>query len=117
MRLSTEEIFGPLLPVVPFETFDGVIAEANASNFGLGATLFTSDVRKVKYYMENIEAGNVWINDPLIDNVAGPFGGFKRSGLGRELGIEGFETFTEAKHIHWEIEGGGEGLVVPLEIT
>jgi acyl-CoA reductase-like NAD-dependent aldehyde dehydrogenase len=65
--------------------------------------------------MEEIEAGNVWVNDPIIDNLAGPFGGMKRSGLGRELGQEGFEEFLETKHVHWEIEGGIKPWWYPLK--
>jgi betaine-aldehyde dehydrogenase len=106
MRLMQEEIFGPLLPVITVADFDEALNRANASVYGLGATLFTNDPRKVKRYMEEIEVGNVWVNDPIVDNVAGPFGGMKRSGLGRELGEEGYEAFTETKHVHWEMEGG-----------
>ncbi len=106
MEVLREETFGPVLPIVPVEDFEEALARSNRSQYGLGANLFTRDARKVKRFMEEIEAGNVWINDPLIDNVAGPFGGMKRSGLGRELGQEGFEEFFETKHIHWEIEGG-----------
>ncbi len=101
-----EETFGPVLPVVPVESFEEGLWRSNQSPYGLGATLFTTDARKVKQYMLEIEAGNVWVNDPLIDNVAGPFGGMKRSGLGRELGLEGFEDFRETKHVHWEMEPG-----------
>lgn len=101
-----EETFGPVCPITPVRDLQEALELANRSHYGLGATLFTNDPAKVKRYMDEIEAGNVWINDPLIDNLAGPFGGFKRSGLGRELGIEGFEAFTETKHVHWEIEGG-----------
>lgn len=104
--IMREETFGPVLPVAPVEDFDEALWRANRSQYGLGATLFTNDPRKVKRYMLEIEAGNVWVNDPLIDNVAGPFGGMKRSGLGRELGLEGFEEFLETKHVHWEIDGG-----------
>ncbi|MFN2148553.1 MAG: aldehyde dehydrogenase family protein [Anaerolineales bacterium] len=104
--LMVEETFGPVCPLVSVADFDEAMQLANRSSYGLGATLFTSDAAKVHRYMREIEAGNVWVNDPLIDNLAGPFGGFKRSGLGRELGVEGFEAFTETKHIHWEIEGG-----------
>ncbi|MDX1616444.1 MAG: aldehyde dehydrogenase family protein, partial [Candidatus Promineifilaceae bacterium] len=106
MEVMREETFGPVLPVVPVRDFGEALKRANASHYGLGATLFTNDVRKVRRYMEEIEAGNVWVNDPLIDNVAGPFGGMKRSGLGRELGEEGLLDFMETKHVHWEIEGG-----------
>ncbi len=104
--IMREETFGPVLPVAPVEDFEEALQRANRSVYGLGATLFTNDPRKVKRYMLEIEAGNVWVNDPLIDNVAGPFGGMKRSGLGRELGLEGFEEFLETKHVHWEIDGG-----------
>lgn len=103
--LMVEETFGPVCPLVKVSDFDEALHLANRSHYGLGATLFTNDPTKVHRYMREIEAGNVWINDPLIDNLAGPFGGFKRSGLGRELGLEGFEAFTETKHVHWEIEG------------
>jgi betaine-aldehyde dehydrogenase len=106
MTLMQEETFGPLCPVMEVSSLDEALARANRSTYGLGATLFSNDPRKVRQYYEEIEAGNVWVNDPLIDNLAGPFGGFKRSGLGRELGIEGLEAFTETKHVHWEIEGG-----------
>jgi acyl-CoA reductase-like NAD-dependent aldehyde dehydrogenase len=106
MTLMQEETFGPVCPVMPVDSLEEALGRANRSTYGLGATLFTNDPRKVRRYYEDIEAGNVWVNDPLIDNLAGPFGGFKRSGLGRELGFEGLEAFTETKHVHWEIEGG-----------
>ena len=64
--------------------------------------------------MREIRAGTVWINDPLTDNDAGPFGGFKQSGLGRELGQEGLEAFQETKHVHIETQDRAEGVVVPL---
>lgn len=106
MTIMQEETFGPVLPVVPVDNFEEALIRSNQSKYGLGATLFTNDPIKVKRYMHQIEAGNVWVNDPLIDNVAGPFGGMKRSGIGRELGQEGLEEFFETKHVHWEIEGG-----------
>lgn len=113
--LLVEETFGPVCPLVKVADFDEALRLANRSTYGLGATLFTQDPAKVHKYMREIEAGNVWVNDPLIDNLAGPFGGFKRSGLGRELGMEGFEAFTEAKHVHWEIEGGVKPWWYPWE--
>jgi acyl-CoA reductase-like NAD-dependent aldehyde dehydrogenase len=60
----------------------------------------------VRRFNEEVWAGTIWINDPLTDNYAGPFGGMKMSGLGRELGTEGFEEFWQTKHIHWDIKGG-----------
>jgi len=105
MSLLQEEIFGPVVPVMPFSTFDEGLDLANDSPYGLGATLFSTDARKVRRFYEEIQTGNVWINDPLVDNPAGPFGGMKMSGLGRELGEEGLEEFQQTKHVHWDIEG------------
>ncbi len=105
MSLLKEEIFGPVVPIMSFSTFDEALALANDSPYGLGATLFSTDAKKVRRYYEEIQAGNVWVNDPLVDNPAGPFGGMKMSGLGRELGEEGLEEFQQTKHVHWDIEG------------
>ncbi|HEX9427849.1 MAG TPA: aldehyde dehydrogenase family protein [Candidatus Polarisedimenticolia bacterium] len=104
MQLLREEIFGPVAPVVTFKTFDEALALANDSPYGLGATLFSNDPRRVRRYFEEIQVGNVWVNDPLVDNPAGPFGGMKMSGLGRELGEEGLEEFLQTKHVHWDID-------------
>ena len=65
--------------------------------------------------MRELRAGTVWINDPLTDNDAGPFGGFKQSGLGRELGREGLEAFQETKHVHMESRDRAQGMVVPVQ--
>jgi betaine-aldehyde dehydrogenase len=105
MRLMQEETFGPVIPLMPYKDFDEAIALANDCQYGLGATLMTRDARLVKRFFEGIKAGTVWINDPLTDNFAGPFGGMKMSGLGRELGQEGIDEFYEVKHVHWDIEG------------
>jgi len=114
MSLLEEEIFGPVAPIMPFTTFDEALHLANDSPYGLGATLFSSDAKKVRRYFEEIEAGNVWVNDPLVDNPAGPFGGMKMSGLGRELGEEGLEEFQQTKHVHWDIEASIKPWWYPL---
>ncbi len=106
MRLMREETFGPVIPLMPYRDFDEAIRLANDSDYGLGASLMTHDARLVKRFYEDVRAGTIWINDPLTDNFAGPFGGMKMSGLGRELGLEGLDEFTEVKHIHWDIDGG-----------
>jgi acyl-CoA reductase-like NAD-dependent aldehyde dehydrogenase len=106
MRLMQEETFGPVIPLMPYRDFDQAIALANDNPYGLGASLMTHDARLVKRFFEEVQAGTVWINDPLTDNFAGPFGGMKMSGLGRELGQEGLDEFTQVKHVHWDIEGG-----------
>ena len=105
MEIMREETFGPVIPLMPYKTFDEAIMLANDNQYGLGATLMTFDAKLVKRFFENVHAGTVWINDPLTDNFAGPFGGMKMSGLGRELGQAGFDEFCQVKHVHWDIEG------------
>jgi len=104
MQVTREETFGPLLPIGRFHTFDQAIALANDSPYGLGANLYTHNARYVKRFYEEVRAGTLWINDPLTDNDAGPFGGFGLSGVGRELGEEGLDEFQETKHVHWDFE-------------
>jgi betaine-aldehyde dehydrogenase len=106
MRLMREETFGPVIPLMPYRDFDEAIRLANDNEFGLGASLMTHDAKLVKRFFEEVQAGTIWINDPLTDNFAGPFGGMKMSGLGRELGQEGLDEFLQVKHVHWDIEGG-----------
>jgi betaine-aldehyde dehydrogenase len=106
MKIMREETFGPTIPIMAYDTFDQAIALANDTEYGLGACLYTHDARKVRRFYEEVRAGTIWINDPLTDNYAGPFGGMKMSGLGRELGEEGLEEFWQTKHVHWDIEGG-----------
>ncbi len=102
--LLREETFGPVAPIVPVKSLDEAIALANGTKFGLGANVYTGDLKSAVRCMRELRAGTVWINDPLTDNDAGPFGGFKQSGLGRELGREGLEAFQETKHVHIESE-------------
>jgi betaine-aldehyde dehydrogenase len=102
--LLREETFGPVAPIVPVADLDEAIALANGTRFGLGANVYTRDLKSAVRCMRELRAGTVWINDPLTDNDAGPFGGFKQSGIGRELGREGLEAFQETKHVHMETE-------------
>jgi betaine-aldehyde dehydrogenase len=103
MTVMREETFGPVLPLMPFRSFEQAIALANDSPYGLGASLMSNDPKLVKQFFEEVRAGTIWINDPLTDNYAGPFGGMKMSGVGRELGQEGLDEFTEVKHVHWDM--------------
>lgn len=103
MRIMREETFGPTIPITTYDTLDEVIARVNASEMGLGATLRSSDPMTIKRFYEGVKVGTVWINDPLTDNHAGPFGGMRMTGGGRELGPEGLETFLETKHVHWDL--------------
>jgi len=100
--LLTEETFGPVAPIVPVGSLDEAIEKANSLDFGLGANIYTRDLRTAIRCLKEVRAGSVWINDPLTDNDAGPFGGFKNSGIGRELGTEGLDAFREAKHVHMD---------------
>ena len=104
MRLMTEETFGPVLGLMPYDDFDQAISLANQSQYALGASVFTHDSRKVQRVYREVDAGTIWVNDPLVDNIAGPFGGMKMSGIGRELGIEGLDGFRQVKHVHWDIQ-------------
>ena len=98
--LLGEETFGPVAPLVRCRDIDDAIARADRSEFGLGASIYTNNLEHAMKAMEQVHAGTFWINDPLTDNDAGPFGGMRRSGLGRELGSEGLEDFRDSKHVH-----------------
>jgi betaine-aldehyde dehydrogenase len=100
--LLREETFGPVAPLVPVKTLNEAIELANSTRFGLACNVYTKDLDTIVRCMREIKAGTVWFNDPLTDNDAGPFGGMKQSGLGRELGQEGLEAFQETKHVHLE---------------
>lgn len=102
--LLREETFGPVAPIVSVASLDEAIELANSTRYGLGCNVYTRDLQTILRCMREIKAGTVWFNDPLTDNDAGPFGGMKQSGLGRELGQEGLEAFQETKHVHIETE-------------
>jgi acyl-CoA reductase-like NAD-dependent aldehyde dehydrogenase len=100
MTVMRDETFGPVVPIVEVGNLDEAIEQANSVPYGLGANVYTQDFEKMLKCMREIRAGTVWINDPLTDNDAAPFGGQKGSGIGRELGREGLEAFQESKHVH-----------------
>ena len=97
---TREEVFGPVAAIVRVRDVDEAIAMANDSDYGLGANIYTNNLRHVMKAMEEVKAGTFWVNDPLTDNEAGPFGGMRQSGIGRELGEEGLDAFREPKHVH-----------------
>lgn len=105
MEIMRKETFGPTLPIMAYKSFDEAIDLANDTDMGLGATLISHDAKLVKRFFESVKAGTIWINDPLTDNFAGPFGGMKMTGGGRELGQEGLDEFYQVKHVHWDVEG------------
>jgi succinate-semialdehyde dehydrogenase/glutarate-semialdehyde dehydrogenase len=97
MRCAREETFGPVVPLFTFDDEDEVLARANASRYGLAAYAYTRDLGRARRVSRNLEYGIVGINDPTPATPAGPFGGFKESGLGREGGTEGLDAFLEPK--------------------
>jgi succinate-semialdehyde dehydrogenase/glutarate-semialdehyde dehydrogenase len=99
MRVSREEIFGPVLPLLTFETEDEAVRIANDTPYGLAAYFFAGDVARAWRVAEKLEYGMVCVNDGLMSQEVAPFGGMKESGIGREGGAEGLEEFLETKFI------------------
>jgi acyl-CoA reductase-like NAD-dependent aldehyde dehydrogenase len=99
MALLREECFGPVAAICRVRDFDEAIDMANDSEFGLGASVFTESLEEAMEAAERLEAGMVWVNNPMIDNDALPFGGWKMSGLGRELSRQGLDAFRRSKMV------------------
>jgi acyl-CoA reductase-like NAD-dependent aldehyde dehydrogenase len=99
MDICHEEVFGPVAAIRKVKDFEEALQLANDSPFGLGACLFSTDLAEVMEASERLEAGMVWVNNPLIDNDALPFGGSKMSGVGRELGRQGLDAFRRTKMV------------------
>jgi betaine-aldehyde dehydrogenase len=97
MEAMKVESFGPVAPICKASSFEEALNKANDSDFGLGANLYSTDLREVFEAVSELEAGMVWVNAPLLDNDAGPFGGTKLSGDGRQLGQEGLDQFRKNK--------------------
>jgi aldehyde dehydrogenase (NAD+) len=99
MKIAREEIFGPVLSVLPFDGVDDAITLANGSIYGLAAGIFTKDVAKAHKVARAIRAGTVWVNTYNLYDPSLPFGGFKQSGFGRDLGEEALEGYLETKSV------------------
>ena len=99
MRIVQEEVFGPVLSVVRFKTEDEVIERANSTVYGLSAGFWTRDADRMERVSKALRFGTVWVNDFNVYFVQAPWGGYKQSGFGRELGRLGLEEYTEVKHI------------------
>lgn len=100
MTIAHEEIFGPVMAVFVFDTVEEVIKRANASEYGLAASIWTENIRKGHYISGKLKAGTVWINDFGLELETMPFGGYKQSGIGREMGGEyGLANYTEVKSV------------------
>jgi aldehyde dehydrogenase (NAD+) len=99
MAVATDEIFGPVLSVLRFSDLDDVIERANHTMFGLAAAVWTHDISRAHAVAERVQAGTVWVNCYNIVDPAAPFGGFKMSGVGRELGEQALSAYTENKTV------------------
>ncbi len=113
MTIMREETFGPAIPLMEYRSFEEAIALVNDCQYGLGACLLSSDPQRIKQFFEEVSAGTIWINDPLTDNYAGPFGGMRMSGGCRELGQEGLDEFRTTKHVHWDFLQAKKGYWFP----
>ena len=99
MKVVREEIFGPVVTAIPFKDVDDLVAKANNSEYGLAAGVWTNDIKKAHRIASQLRAGTVWINCYNVFDAALPFGGYKQSGWGREMGHEVLEAYTEVKAV------------------
>jgi aldehyde dehydrogenase (NAD+) len=99
MKIAREEIFGPVLATLEFEDIDEVIERANQTIYGLAAAVWTRDIKKAHKAARKIKAGTIWINTYNIFDTASPFGGYKMSGFGRELGMHALDLYTQVKSV------------------
>lgn len=100
MRIAREEVFGPVLAMMTFDGgVEGAVRAANASIYGLAAGIWTRDLKKALRAARAVRAGTVWINTYNMYDAASPFGGFKQSGFGRDLGMHALEGYTQVKSV------------------
>ena len=99
MKIAQEEIFGPVMSIIPFDSVDEVIERGNKSMYGLAAAVWTRDITKAMTIANGMRAGTVWVNCYDVFDAAAPFGGFKQSGIGRELGEYGLQQYSEIKTV------------------
>jgi len=105
MRVAQEEIFGPVVSVITFKDEDDLIKQANATVYGLSAGIWTRDITRAHRFAKEIKAGVVWINTFNMFNAASPFGGYKQSGYGREMGKHALEMYTQVKSVWVDLSG------------
>jgi len=118
MVVAREEIFGPVLSVMEFRTEAEAVELANRTDYGLAAGVWTKDVEKATRVASQVEAGTVWVNEYHLLSAAAPRGGFKNSGIGRELGLEGILECTQTRHVfvnpeHTDMDDVAYGLLFP----
>ena len=109
MRIAQEEIFGPVLVVVPYGDDEDPVAIGNDVPYGLVAGVFTNDVRRAHRAARRLEAGNVYVNKWFGDTNQTPFGGYKHSGIGREKGLAALDSYLQTKNVAVNLESGAGG--------
>ena len=105
MRVAQEEIFGPVSSVITFDNDDDLLRQANETMYGLSAGIWTSNITRAHRFAKAIKAGVVWINTFNMMNAASPFGGYKQSGYGREMGKHALELYTQVKSVWVDLSG------------
>ncbi len=117
MKIAQEEIFGPVLAVIPYDSVDEAVEIANGTIFGLAGAVWSRNLRKATQVAKQLRTGTVWINEYHMLSSHAPRGGYKQSGIGRELGEEALLEFTETKHLYYDEEGVltplARGLILP----
>jgi aldehyde dehydrogenase (NAD+) len=99
MSIATDEIFGPVMSILSFDDEKEIIERSNSTQFGLAAAVWTRDIAKAHKYAKSVRAGTIWVNCYNVFDAGAPFGGFKQSGMGRELGEAGLHNYTEMKTV------------------
>ena len=99
MKIAQEEIFGPVLSILDFDDVEQVAAQANQTPYGLAAAIWTNDIKKAHALSRRLRAGMVWINTYGLMDASMPFGGYKSSGFGRDLGEAALDAYTETKSV------------------
>lgn len=119
MPIARQELFGPVLSVIGYDSVDDAVRLANDTIYGLAATVWSTNMVNAYEISRRLRAGTVWINDHHQLRPDAPFGGYRQSGIGRELGDDGFLDFTEAKHIYMSLTNDRQSrfwsLILPAE--